>query len=311
MNKSQQLPPLNALRAFELAARLGSLTKAAQALGVTQAAVSQQIKSLEGHFDTPLFYRQGRKLTLSQAGQAYLPVLTAAFDRLRGGTSELFGTDTQSLIRVKVANSFAQHWLIPRLPDFYRRYPGFRVRLMAATWPLQGQPDEADLEIANGYGNWAGRHVEQLTQECWQVVASRDFLAQLPPLDDASQLLELPRIAIQGYQENWQNWFTAAGIRQAVPAPILETDTSSLAIEAACSGLGVLLVRSLVAAPDLRRGRLVQIHPATLPAAGGHYLVLPDSEPASPRVTAFCQWLRAELGPFRPAPATMQPGSES
>lgn len=311
MKEPSNLPPLNALRAFETAARLGSLTKAAHELLVTQAAVSQQIKSLESFLGAALFHRQGRKLTLTNAGQAYLPVLSAAFGSLRSSTEELFGAHQQGLIRIKVANSFAQRWLIPRLANFYCRYPAFRVRLLATTWPLQGEQEEADLEIANGYGNWAGRQVEQLTREQWQVVASPQFLAQLPALDSAEQLLDLPRIAIQGYQENWQSWFRACGVHEPVPAPLLETDTSSLAIEAACAGLGLALVRSLVVAPAIDRDQLAAAHPSTLPAAGGHYLVLPGSGAPSPKVVAFCQWLREELADAPGGQVIAPPSSES
>lgn len=296
MKSLDSIPPLNALRAFEVAARLESLTRAAEELEVTQAAVSQQVKTLEEFLGTRLFARQGRRLSLTDAGRAYLPILTSAFDSVRDSTRELFRAGGQTLVRVRVASSFAQRWLLPRLGRFYARYPDIRLRLLATTWPSSGgEVEGADLEIANSYGDWTGMQVERLTREHWQVVASPALLERYPAIETAHQLLALPLIGIHGYQENWRSWFREAGVHDPVPPPVLETDTSSLAIEAAIAGTGLLLVRSLLVADALAQRQLALAHPLTLETSGGHFLVFPGHTLPSAKVQAFCQWLKAEL----------------
>lgn len=294
--KRGTLPPLNALRAFEAAARYESLTQAARELGVSQAAVSQQVRLLEDHLQQPLFLRHPRRLELTDAGRAYLPILSTALATLREGTQALFGDDAQRPLTVRVAGSFARQWLVPRLPELYRKQPSLRLRLLATTWPSQHTLEGADLEIANGYGNWQGLEVERLTREHWLVVAAPGFPIRHGAADLQTRLPSLPRIAVQGYRETWQQWQQQADIAGTLPEPIMETDTTSLAIEAAKAGLGLLLVRSLLVEQALADGSLVQASPVTLASDGGHYLVREAGRLVRPGEAAFCQWLRQELG---------------
>jgi len=288
------LPPLNALKAFEAAARLRSLTRAAEELHVTQGAVSQQVKLLEQYLDTQLFYRKPRRLELTDAARAYLPVLTDSFNNLLASTNELFGSDHRALLTIKCGTSFIHRWLMPRLHDFYQQHPEFRIRLMSAVWPSQDEVEEADLEISNGFGNWAGMQVERLTREHWQVVASPGFIQRNLIPEDPHKLLALPLISTIGDRENWQVWFRKQGVMNVMPEPVLESDTSTMAIEAACSGCGLLLTRSFHLRPVLASGQLVQAHPFTLASSGAHYLVLPN-KPPSAKVTAFRHWLQGQL----------------
>lgn len=285
------LPPLKALKCFEAAARLRSLTRAAEELHVTQGAVSQQVKLLEEYLDTQLFVRKPRKLELTDAARAYLPVLTEAFNMLQSGTNELFGTDHRALLTVKCGSSFMQRWLLPRLTDFYQQHPGIRLRLMSAVWPSLDEVEEADIEISNGYGDWTGMQVERLTRERLIVVGSPEFLERYQINNDAMKILQVPLISVIGDRENWQQWFRKQNLANLMPMPVLECDTSTAAFDAACNGVGLLLARSFNLKPLLAKGRLVQAHSYTMKASGAHYLVLPN-RPPSPKVIAFRDWMQ-------------------
>lgn len=293
-NRRKSLPPLNALKAFEAAARLKSLTRAAEELHVTQGAISQQVRLLEEYLDTQLFIRKPRKLELTDAARAYLPVLTEAFNNLLGSTNELFGRDHRALLTIKCGTSFMQRWLVPRLADFYAQHPSIHLRLMSSVWPSQNEVEEADLEISNGYGDWSGMQVERLTKEHWMVVASPEFLSDFPVNDDPLKVIQMPLISTIGDRENWQQWFRKQGLANLMPMPVLESDTSTMALEAACNHVGLLLARSFMVKSKLESGQLVQAHPFTLPSTGSHYLVLPN-KPPSPKVHVFSQWLKHSL----------------
>ncbi len=293
-NNRKPLPPLNAMKAFEAAARLRNLTRAAEELHVTQGAVSQQVKLLEEYLDTQLFIRKPRKLELTDAARAYLPVLTEAFNNLQASTNELFGTDHRALLTIKCGTSFIHRWLVPRLSGFYQQHPGIRIRLMSAVWPSQNEVEEADLEISNGFGDWTGMKVERLTKEHWVVVASPDFLEKYPVDNDIMKIIQLPLISTIGDRENWQQWFRKQGYGGMMPMPLLESDTSTMAMEAACNHIGLLLTRSFHVSHLLDEGKLLQAHSFTLPSTGAHYMVLPNKPPA-PKVIAFSEWLKQEL----------------
>ena len=289
------LPPLNALRAFESSARLMSFTRAAEELHVTQGAVSQQVKLLEEYLDTPLFFRQHRKLELTDAGKAYLPVLTQVFSSLQTSTNELFACGVQSRLTIKCGTSFSQHWLMPRIADFHKKHPEIQIRLTSSVWPApEGMVDEVDLEISNGQGNWVNGITEKLTDEYWLVVASPAFLEKNPVPENVEAILALPLLSTLGDRENWQVWFRRQGVTHAMPQPVLESDTSTMAIEAAKHHLGLFLGRSFNLQASLQNGSLIQAHPFTLKSSGSHYLILPNQHlPLKTKI--FCQWLREQM----------------
>lgn len=291
---SRPLPPLNALRAFEASARLRSLTRAANELCVTHGAVSQQVKILEEYLNTQLFIRKGRNLELTEAARAFLPSLSDAFLQLQTSTEQLFGRDNRTLLTIKCGTSFLQRWLMPRLYEFYQVYPEIRIRMMSTVWPSQNEVEEADIEICNGFGDWTGMRVERLTTETWQPVASPKFLRNYPVDEDLNKLAQLPLISIIGDKENWQLWFRKQGVPQLAPFPVLECDTSTMAIEAATAHIGIVLARSFSIQEELETGRLIPAHSYIMHAEGAHYLVLPNKPPA-PKVKAFCDWLKLRM----------------
>lgn len=288
------LPPLNALRAFEASARLGSFTRAAEELHVTQAAVSQQVKQLEQHLNNSLFIREAKGLRLTEAGRSYLPALTQAFHTLRNSTEELFGERGRTQLSVRASNSFAEHFLAPRLHRFLAEYPRFRVRVSSSPWTLFDEQSNVDVEICNGYGDWSNRQVERLTSEHWLVVCSPATLDRRGPPTTAEELAQWPLLSVLGYREGWSEWLASQLVNRPSPAPCLEFDTTTLAMQAVQHADGVLLTRSFLVSDALRRGELVQAHPGIMPTRGGHYLVCQRGD-QRPKVLAFCDWLRREL----------------
>lgn len=290
----QRLPPLNALRAFEVTARHSSFAKAAEELFVTRAAVSQQVKLLEDYLGELLFLRQNRQLVLTDKGRSYLPLLSSAFSTMLNGTQTLFGGDTLNTVRVRASSSFSQRFLVPRLPGLYKRHPWIKLKLLATIWRNTPElTEDVDIEISSHFEASKGAISEKLGEERLLVVATADCLQRLP-FSDLEQLLQQPRIHVSGYTENWQTWASSLGHKGDVKEACLETDSSTLAIEAASAGVGYLLARSFSVMAALEKGELEQVHAHTIAVSGGHYLNSPSKEPGV-AVTLFCKWLKSEV----------------
>lgn len=161
------LPPLTWLRAFEAAARTLSFTNAATELHVTQAAVSKHVKSLELHLRHQLFIRHPRSLELTKSGEAYLPKVQDALERLAIGTREVFGRRGTEALTLRCAVSFSVNWLAPRLPDFLGRHPGKTIRIISSVWNDAFDKDAFDLDIQYGTGGWPGRPSHPCTRRTW------------------------------------------------------------------------------------------------------------------------------------------------
>lgn len=290
----KRLPPLNALRAFEVTARHSSFSKAAEELFVTRAAVSQQVKLLEDYLGELLFLRQNRQLVLTDTGRSYLPILSSAFAAMLNGTQTLFAGDSLNTVRVRAGSSFCQRFLMPRLPSFYRRHPSIKLKLLATIWRNSPElSEDVDVEISSHFEASKGAISEKLGEERLLVVANADCLAR-QPFSSVEQLLQQPRIHVCGYTENWQTWASSLGHKDDVKEACLETDSSTLAIEAASAGVGYLLARSFSIMAALEKGDLQQVHAHTIAVSGGHYLNYPSKEPGV-AVQLFCQWLKEEV----------------
>ena len=288
----QNLPPLNSLKAFEATARLQSFTKAAEELNVTRAAVSQQVKSLEVYLDATLFERNGAQLNLTQAAHGYLPVVSHVFQSLSAATQHLFSRQQQAQLTLHVAHSFCTQWLMPRLADFHRQHPKISFKVSTTANAMPSNSDIADVEIINGYGEWQSQQAIQLTRENWIVVASPGFL-HLNPVRDLADLIRLPKLATGGYQETWQCWLEQQGYQGTSIKLTGEFEHSLLAIEAAVSQLGVLLVRDLLVEDHLQQGTLVKVGEWSMPSRGAHHMIIRDEE--KPHVKAFVDWVMQSL----------------
>lgn len=284
--------PLNALRAFEASARHLSFTRAGLELNVTQAAVSAQVKNLEGRLGVPLFRRLPRGLALTDEGQALLPMLSDSFGRL-GTILEQFrdGVYRQPLTVAAVA-TFAVGWLLPRLDTFRRDHPFIDLRLMTHNNKVDLAGEGLDFAIRFGRGAWHGTRAEPLfeaplTPMCTPTIARRIAT----PRDLLGQTL------LRSYRhDEWRLWFEAAGVAatpQALRGPVLD---SSLALAAAAAqGAGIALLPRSMFLHDLEVGRLAQ--PLALEVGvGGYWLTQLQSRAVSPAMAQFRDWLLREAG---------------
>lgn len=285
------LPPLTWLRAFEVSARHLSFTAAAQELHLTQAAVSKHVKSLEHRLRQPLFLRHPRSLELTKWGEAYLPKVQEALDRLATGTREVFGLPQGDVLTLRCAVSFAVNWLAPRLPGFLARHPGTRLRILSSVWADPFDAEAFDLDIQYGTGTFPDARAHRLTHDSLTPLCAPRLAAGLATPDDlARQML----LHVQGYQQGWGTWLTAARASRVDPGQGLQTDTSLTAYALACEGVGVALGRRSLAVPYRASGRLVAPFALEVPIDEGFFLLQPDTPHPRRDTRPLADWLIAE-----------------
>jgi LysR family glycine cleavage system transcriptional activator len=291
---SRRLPPLNAMRAFEAAARHLSFTKAAEELNVTQAAISHQVKALEEWLGVPLFRRLNRALLLTDAGQNYGPPLGQSFDLLADATDRIRDDDNRGTLTVTTLPSIASKWLVPRLGRFRQAYPDIDLRIDASQHLSDFARENVDVAVRYGRGNWEGTRADRLMTEDFFPVCSPDLIDGDPPLHKLDDL-HRHTLLHDDNRTDWTVWFLAAGIAGGDPKRGPGFTDSSLVLQAAVDGQGVALGRSALAAADLAAGRLVQPFNISLPATFAYYLVCPEATAERPKIAAFRDWLLAEM----------------
>jgi LysR family transcriptional regulator, glycine cleavage system transcriptional activator len=295
---ARHLPPLNALRAFEAAARHLSFTKAARELHVTQAAVSHQIKGLEEYLGVPLFHRHRKAVLLTEAGQLCLPGLRDGFDRLAAAVDSIRNLDSANVLTVTTPPSFAAKWLVPHLDQFRKAHPDFEVRIDASTNLVDFERENVDVAIRYGSGSYPGLESELLFEiEVFPVCSPRLCKGRhglrTPPDLKFHTLLHTEWRA-RGEEPDWRMWLLAAGAADVDWTRGPQFNDVTVAIQAAIEGQGVALGRGALVAADLKAGRLVR--PFKLSVAGRfrYYLVYPAAALKRPKVAAFRDWLLRE-----------------
>lgn len=281
--------PLNALRAFETAARHLSFTRAAIELNVTQAAVSQQVKNLEDRLGVPLFRRLPRGLALTDEGLALLPVLADSFSRIGSVLGQFDEGRFREVLTVAAVGTFAVGWLIPRLEAWRREHPFVDLRLFTNNNRVDIAGEGLDFAIRFGDGAWHGTEAEPLIDAPLSPVCSPAIAARLvAPGALAGETL------LRSYRaDEWVRWFEAAG----VPCPWLRGPVfdSSLAMAAAASqGAGVALLPPTMFAGELADGRLVRPF-GTEVSTGRYWLTRLKSKRPTPAMRDFRTWLLAAM----------------
>ncbi|WP_052771975.1 LysR substrate-binding domain-containing protein [Vibrio mexicanus] len=293
------LPPLKSLVAFEACARNQSISKAAQELHVTQAAVSQHIKTLEQFLGFALFNREHRRLTLSTAGQKYYPTVHQSLFAIRNQTQAMTHNNQAQQLTIKVNTSFAYFWLVPMLEDFYRKHPYINVRLHTDDWPqLEDNHSEADIEIVNGQGN-ENQYGELICKEYWVAVCSPSFYEAHCDQILSGAFDQLPGIYVRGYAEGWPEWLATHAFSCPSPNRQYEVGSTMMGLELAAKGAGVMLCRSLNAVPLLTNGEVIALSDKVMSAADCHYLSY-NRHQAPPKVTLFTLWFKQQLLKKRP-----------
>lgn len=289
----RRLPQLNALKAFEAAARHESFTRAAEELCVTQGAVSHQVKALEAELGVKLFNRERQRLILTEAGRDYLNVVRDALDRIAVGTERLVQRQSSGVLTISTSPDFAAKWLVHRLGRFAEAYPEIDLRVSAAMHHVDFAREDVDLAVRHGDGNWPGLEVARLCAEQLFAVCSPKLISGRHRITGPADVLKFPLLHLDD-RTAWAKWFDAAGV--AAPdltrGPTL--NRASMLIDAAIDGQGVALARTALAAWDLINKRLVRPFEITLPLAKSYWIVGPKATSALPKIALFRDWLLAE-----------------
>lgn len=285
------LPPLGWLRTFEAAARHLSFTGAARDLNMTQSAVSQQIKSLEGHLGRQLFHRRPRALELTETGITYLPVVREAFRTLVRGTQAVLG-DQENSVQVQSNITFAVNWLAPRLPRFRAMHPDVQLNIFTELWEPREMAEGAAVEIRYSLRPADTVRTELLRTDHYYPVCAPEFPVTLDtlqeqPLYDCSNLLS-----------NWSNWAEDQGLTWTNP-PITYATTYMVSLSVAMAGGGLCLAHDTIVQRLIGEGRLIApfAHRAVMPEA--YYLLLSPQAEENPGAIAFTNWLKSEISSDR------------
>jgi len=289
------LPPLSAIRVFESASRHASFTKAAEELGMTQAAVSYQIKLLEERVGAPLFLRMPRQVKLTELGERLAPSITEAFETMRTAFAAL-REDAEGVLTISVVATFAANWLVQRLGSFQMEHPLLAVRLDTNDRLIDFTQSEVDLAIRTGTGDWPGLASHELIKAQFTPMLSPKLAASIGGVREPADLLRLP--AIDASDPWWRLWFEAAGVRD----PQLRGNTQNrlgaqhLEGRAATAGLGMGILTPAFYTAEIAAGLLIQPFDLLCDDGRSYWLVYPESRRNVPKIRAFRAWILGELG---------------
>lgn len=296
----RHLPPLNALRAFEAAARLESISAAADELSVTPAAVSHQVRALEEFFQLALFHRSVRKIKLTARGERLLPLLTQGFDTLVEACERIRTEEESGLLTVSTTSSFAVRWLVQALEDFHARHPNITVRLDGSYQLTDFERDEVDIAIRFGTGPYPDLHAVPLFEEKTYVLASPTLATPEKPLDRPEDLRHHTLIHMSwkspsGLVPDWPMWFRTVGVDgvDTDKGPVFSN--TDIAVEAAVNGQGVMLSGAVHAKSEIAKGRLIALFGLEMPTDFHYWLVCPKAHANRPKVAAFREWIVAAM----------------
>jgi len=288
MARRETLPPLNPARVFEVAGRLLSVSKAAEELNVTPAAVSRQVRTLEEFLGTPLFERVHGGLILTPAGARYLSELVPLFSGLRHATSAVLrSSQSGSALRIRSPATFAVRWLIPRLASFHQLHQTIDVQLTTSSEPLKFEDDDIDAGIELSDGDRSGMHTQRLiANQLLPVLAPSRPPPHLEGIANDTLLHSLARI------DDWAVWLKAAGLPAVNAYRGMKYETSLLAYQAAIEGHGIAIAQRALIERELADRTLIALNAPTLDC-GRHtyYFVWPRSRPVSDELAAFRDWL--------------------
>lgn len=290
----QKLPPMSAVRVFEATARLQSFTRAAEELGMTQAAVSYQIKMLEDRVGALLFTRTTRQVTLTETGRRLAPSISEAFDIMRKAFRAVSDGD-EAVLAITVLQTFAASWLVPRLGGFQLAHPNLAVRLDTSMGVVDLMQGEFDIGIRSGLGEWPGLESHMLFPLTFVPVCSPQLIERAGGLKAPADLLKLPLLSPR--DPWWARWFAMAGLPDAdlLKGPDLNLGTQLLEGASALAGHGVAIVTPAFFANELSTGRLVMPFDIVVEDERSYWLVYPKARSHSAKIRAFRDWLLEEV----------------
>lgn len=288
------LPPLAAVRVFEAASRHENFTAAADELGMTQAAVSYQIKSLEDRLGFSLFQRSGKGMALTEKGRVLAPSVISAFDLMRESFGKL-SNENETVLTISCTNSFATNWLVPRLGSFQMLRPELAVRLKASDDVLDFARDGVDVGIRNGSGVWPGLESRELLHCRIAPMCTPEFLEKSGPIDLPARVMELPRFSPDDIW--WEIWWRCVGNDQlfVYEGPVVRLDSQVMDGRAALAGQGLAMLVPYYWRNEIAAGQLIEPVQTTCFDPSRHWLVYPPHGRNSRKVKAFLQWIEAEI----------------
>lgn len=300
---ARRIPPLNPLRVFEIVARTGNLTTAAEQLHVTQSAVSRQITTLEEYLGVRLFTRERYGVSLTAVGRSYAGRILPAFESIADATEKLTKGAQQGALRVRTYTTFATKWLIPRLGHFRERYPDFEIRLSTAVPDVNFDLDPVDLAIQFGNGNWPNVQAELLFRDEIEPVCSPAFLSQFAPNPKYPESLLRQRLLVSRYRRtDWDEWLKATGYdEQTKDSQRMSFGSTFLTWQAAADGQGIAMGQTALLTTELETRQLVRPFSKPLRRESGYYLVKPKPQRESRKVNVFLDWLMEECAPIAAA----------
>lgn len=301
-NPSRRIPPLNMLRAFEAAARLESVTRAAQELSVTQSAVSHQIKALEAWLGVTLVQREGRRLALTDLGAAYLPGLSDAFDRMAQATARLERLTRRHTLCVNSSSTLASQWLIPRLSAFCTQVPSVDVQLVTTASPTEFDPAAFDVSIrcftpdelhkTQTRPSWRGVTVGAFLPDQLTPVCSPAWLAaHAPGPPTPADLAGCTLLHSRSNPQAWPDWLANARVDHLQAQSDLVFDHIHLAVQGAIQGLGMGLGNPHFLSDELANGLLVMPFSKIVTDKKNYHWILSPQAAQRPEAVAFCEWL--------------------
>jgi LysR family glycine cleavage system transcriptional activator len=305
------LPPLNALRTFEAAARQLSFTRAAHELHVTQTAVSHQIRILEQHLRVRLFVRLPQRLALTAEGQAYARELGRVFERIEDATAALRAQPRREVLAVTLLPSLAARWLLPRLGRFIARHPQTDLRLLSTERNLDFARESVDVGIRFGYGRYAGLRSEKLMDDELFPVCSPALVQGRKGQRRLRVDLQRQPLLHDETPDGWRRWLRAVAATDVdAERGHIFTD-ASLMLQAAADGHGVAMGRGKLVERELAEGRLVRPFAEAVPSEHAYYVVTSEHTAELPRVKAFRAWLFEEADSGAAITPGRAPGSGS
>jgi LysR family transcriptional regulator, glycine cleavage system transcriptional activator len=290
-----RLPPLNGLKTFESAARHLSFKAAAAELGVTQTAVSHQIKRLEEHFGKDLFIRGNRHLSLTEEAGTYMLVLKDAFERIHTATQRLTASANDNVLTITTITTFAVQWLVPRLTAFQKLHPEIDVRITTSLNMVDYASLGIDAGIRFGKGSWPGMRADRLMSENIFPVCSPALLEGDNALKTPADLVNHTLLHIASIPDAWSLWLTAAGVDHPDPTAGPQFEMMMMSTRAAMDGMGVAIVSEAMTEDDMTSDRLVQPFDFKLPTEAAYYFVAPEASADLPKVNVFREWLMNQV----------------
>lgn len=285
------LPPFAALRAFHAAAVHGRFRNSAESLGVTESAISHQVRRLEDYLRTSLFDRSGPGVKLTSAGRRYLEQIDPAIRQIQSATEAMLRPEGRGVVRLTLPPSLAATWLIPKLGAFERAYPDVELQLVTTTRVVDLRRDQIDLAIRHGKGTWSGLDATFLLEETALPVCAPGYLTLDEEENPLTALARVRLIVNDRFPDEWEEWARARGLAPPSLSGAVTMDAMEQALQVAESGHGLALGRRPLVDDRLTRGVLVAPFGAADPTGAAYYLCRPAGTPSTVSARRLERWL--------------------